>query len=239
MISCGRNSATGTGTRQAAPVQRSHRQAPGQYYLLRVLDEMLRLLHPFIPFITEEIWSHLPGQRGFIMKSAWPVANPARRDAQAERDMEGLQQIMYAVRNIRGEMSVPPTRQLKLIVRPLENTNLGAVERHARVLKELLKLSELVVDVLAEKPKLSAAAVAAGLELLIPLEGLIDLDKERERLHKEIANLEKVVERVEAKLKSDFVSKAPAQVVEAERAKLGEYQQKLGQLKENLNKLSS
>ncbi len=208
-----------------------------QYFLLRVLDEVLRLLHPFIPFITEEIWSHLPGARTFLMKSAWPVSEPSRRDTQVEHDMDVLQQIMYAVRNIRGEMNVPPVQQVKLIIRPLENGDAGPVERQGRVLRDLLKLLDLTVDAAAEKPALSAAAVVGGLELLVPLEGLIDLGKERERLNKEIANLEKVVERLEIKLNSDFATKAPAAVVETERGKLSEYQQKLFQLKANLAKL--
>ena len=111
------------------------------------------------------------------------------------------------------------------------------MEQHKQALVDLLKLTELTVDLQAQKPKLSAAAVVAGLELFIPLEGLIDLDKERGRLEKEIANLETAKQRLEAKLSSDFSTKAPAAVVETERAKLAVYGQKVEQLKENLNKL--
>ncbi|NTV52517.1 MAG: class I tRNA ligase family protein, partial [Candidatus Firestonebacteria bacterium] len=209
-----------------------------QYYLLRVLEEILRLLHPFVPFITEEIWAQLPGKRDFLMKSAWPVSEPGRRQPEVESDLEVLRDIIYAVRNIRGEMNVPPAQQVTLIIRPLGEEHGGAVKRHAQVLRNLLKLSDLIVDAGAQKPKLSAMAVVAGMELLMPLEGLIDLDKERGRLEKEIANLEKAVERLEAKLQGDFVNKAPAPVVEAERAKLADYRQKLEQLKTNLNKFS-
>jgi valyl-tRNA synthetase len=208
-----------------------------RFYLATVLDEILRLLHPFIPFITEEIWSQLPGKCEFLMKSAWPVSDPARRNAADERDMEVLQQIIYAVRNIRGEMNVPPMQKIRLIVRPLDSADAGAVERHGKALQDLLKLTDLKVDARAEKPELTAVAVAAGLELLVPLEGLIDLEKERGRLEKEIANLEKAQERLDAKLNSDFANKAPAAVVAGERVKLVDYQQKLEQLKTNLNKL--
>jgi valyl-tRNA synthetase len=209
-----------------------------QYWLARTLDEMLRLLHPFIPFITEEIWSHLPGERGLLMHTAWPVSRPERKNSAVEQDMEMLQQVIYAVRNIRGEMGVPPATQITLLVRPLEPEQAERVTRHKPVLTNLLRLAELSVDVRLEKPEFSATAVCAGLELVIPLAGLIDLEKERERLGKEIANLEKAAERLEAKLSSDFATKAPAPVVEAERVKLADYRMKMGQLRDNVAKLA-
>lgn len=214
------------------------RRDQARYYLLTVLDEILRLLHPFVPFITEEIWSHLPGKREFIMKAAWPVATPNRRDLLTESDMSVLQEVIYAVRNIRGEMNVPPNQAVPLIVRPLEGE--GAVlERHQKMVRELAKVSEIGIGASLPKPKFSAAAVAAGLELLVPLEGLIDLDKERERLSKEIAVLDGLLEKQAAKLSNPaFTAKAPAQVVEAERTKQADYRQRREQLNSHLAKLS-
>jgi len=208
-----------------------------RYYLLTTLEEILRLMHPFVPFITEEIWSHLPGERDFLMKAPWPVSVLSRRDPLSENDMDVLQQVIYAVRNIRGEMNVPPGQNVPLVVRPLEGEG-AIIERHQKLVKELAKISELSIGAGLPKPKLSATAVAAGLELLVPLENLIDLDKERERLRKEIANLEGLLEKQEAKLSNPaFTAKAPAPVVEAERAKQADYQQRREQLKANLSKL--
>jgi valyl-tRNA synthetase len=215
------------------------RRDQARYYLLTVLEEILRLLHPFVPFISEEIWSQLPGPRDFLMRAPWPVPAPMRRDPLAESDMQVIQAVIYAVRNIRGEMNVPPGQNVPLLVRPLEGE--GAVlERHQAMVRELAKISELTLGANVPKPKLAATAVAAGFELLVPLENLIDLGKERERLRKEIANLEALLEKQASKLSNPaFTAKAPAQVVDAERAKEADYKQRREQLKANLQRLGT
>jgi valyl-tRNA synthetase len=210
-----------------------------QSYLLAVLDEILRLLHPFIPFITEEIWSHLPGQRDFLMRAAWPQPQAGRRRPEVEQEMALVMQVIYAVRNIRGEMNVPPVAKVKLLIRPVASSA-PSLQSHAAMIRELAKVSDLVIDPAAVKPPLSATAVADGLELFIPLAGLIDLDKERERLGKEIRNLEVLLEKLRAKLSNEhFSSRAPAEVVAAEQAKRTDYEQRCEQLRRNLQQLSA
>jgi valyl-tRNA synthetase len=215
----------------------TRRQA--QSYLLAVLDEILRLLHPFLPFITEEIWSHLPGQRDFLMRAAWPRPQAGRRRPEVEREMALLMQVIYAVRNIRGEMNVPPAAKVKLLIRPVAD-GAHSLRSHADMIRELAKVSDLVIDPAAVKPPLSATAVADGLELFIPLAGLIDLDKERERLRKELRNLEGLLEKLRSKLANEqFASRAPAEVVAAEQAKRADYEQRCEQLRRNLQQLSA
>ncbi|MEW6515684.1 MAG: valine--tRNA ligase [candidate division FCPU426 bacterium] len=210
-----------------------------QSHLLAVWDETLRLLHPFLPFITEEIWSHLPGKRDFLMRAAWPVPQAGRRKPEVEQEMGLVMEVIYAVRNIRGEMNVPPAARVKLLIRPT-GTQAGSLASHVGVIKELAKVSELVIDASAVKPPMSATAVAGGLELFIPLEGLIDLAKERERLAKEIRTLEELLTRQEAKLSNEqFISRAPAEVVAAEQAKREDYRQRRERLQHNLQQLSA
>ncbi len=216
---------------------KTRRQA--QSHLLAVLDEILRLLHPFLPFITEEIWSHLPGQRDFLMRAAWPRPQAGRRRPEVEREMALLMQVIYAVRNIRGEMNVPPAAKVKLLIRPAADAA-HSLRSHADMIRELAKVSDLVIDPAAVKPPLSATAVADGLELFIPLAGLIDLDKERERLRKELRNLEGLLEKLRSKLANEqFASRAPAEVVAAEQAKRADYEQRCEQLRRNLQQLSA
>jgi len=209
-----------------------------QVHLLASLDEVLRLLHPFVPFLTEEIGSHLPGDRGLLLHSAWPRSSPERRDPTAETDMATLQAVIYAVRNIRGEMNVPPSQKVPLKIRPLDG-EAAVLERHAGLIRDLARLEHLHIGRDLEKPRYAAAAVAAGFELLVPLEGLIDLDRERERLQKEIANLLQLQEKTAAKLsQAAFTVKAPPEVVEQERRKLADYRQRRERLLANLERLA-
>ncbi len=204
-----------------------------QYYLLQSLDEMLRLLHPFMPFITEEIWSKLPGQRDYLMRAKWPMSQTRRRDPKIDKEMNLLQQVIYAVRNIRGEMNVLPGKKVPLHIRPLTGDG-QILKQHSEILMSLAKLASLEIDQNLKKPEFSATAVTAGLELFVPLAGIIDLDKERGRLDKEINTLAGLLRNLEAKLKNEkFIQRAPQAVVDTEKAKQADYIQRLTQLREN------
>lgn len=214
-----------------------------QYYLLQVLDEMLRLLHPFIPFITEEIWSHLPGQRDFIMKSAWPKSHPeTNADSIVVQEMGIVQQFIYEIRNMRGESNIPPAQKVPLLIKPPaqpgQSNFTEALERHRAMIVEFGKLSEVCVDAELIVPRFSATAAVFGHELGIPLEGILDQSKEIDRIQKEIANLSGLVDRITAKLSNPaFAEKAPTEVVEEEQEKKRTYTQKLEQRRAHLVRL--
>ncbi len=208
-----------------------------QYWLLQTLEEMLRLIHPFMPFISEELWSHLPGTSGTVMQAAWPRAREQRAEAQVEQQMKRVMDVIYAVRNIRGEMKVAPGKKVELIIRPLNPAMAFDGEQQA-VIADLAKLESLVIDGGQEKPSLSAAAVTDEAELFVPLAGLIDLDKERARLSKEITHLTQLLGNINTKLANEkFVSRAPEHIIANEKGKQQDYQQKITQLQTNLDQL--
>jgi valyl-tRNA synthetase len=204
--------------------------------LVHVLDQSLRLLHPMMPFITEEIWQHLPVKGESIMIAPWPVEDERFESAQAVRQMRVLIEIIRSVRNIRAEMDVPAKRQIELLIRPdgdMEET----IRKHESAIKKLCGVDRLTIDSGLERPQKSMADVVTGAEIFLPLAGMVDLEQTIARLKAELKKLNAEVERVEKKLANPgFVSKAPAEVVEKERKKGEEYKEKrekvLARLKE-------
>lgn len=211
-------------------------RATAQWTLWYVLSRTMELLHPFMPFITEEIWQALPHQGETIMLALWPQVKPEYNDSEAEAAMELLMEAIRAVRNVRAEMNVPPSRQITAIMAANREENLSILQAGAGYLKQLAGIAELeLVLTLSEKPAQAAAAVAKGVEIYLPLAGLIDIEKEKERLSKELAKVEADLARVEAKLNNEsFVAKAPAAVVEKEKARAAEYREKAEALRERL-----
>jgi valyl-tRNA synthetase len=203
-----------------------------------VLEGALRLLHPFMPFITEEIWQHLPHQGESIMVAPWPEADRKREDRTAESVVKRLQDIIVAVRNIRAEMGVPPGRKATVLLKA-EDQKIRQQIQENRPLLELASIDKLVVGQDLERPDASATAVIQGIEVFVPLEGLIDLQAERQRLEKEAQHIGGVLRGIEQKLSNEqFVRKAPKEVVKRERVKKEELQQKLAKLEENLKQIS-
>jgi valyl-tRNA synthetase len=183
---------------------------------LTALRRTLGLLHPFFPFLTERIWEYLPGSEGLLMTANWPEAEgPA--DPAAEAEIERVQAAITAVRNMRAEMNVNPGLQVPVVIRADAETQ-AALEAGEPYLKTLAKVERVTVAPDAAKPSRSASAVTGGMEVYLPLEGLIDLEAERQRLEKKQAELAKGLAAVEKKLgNQQFVSRAPAEVVEAEK----------------------
>lgn len=203
------------------------------------LDRLLRLLHPFMPFITEEIWQHLPHDGETITLAEWPKSDGAFRDEKAEQQMEAIMEAIRAIRNIRAEMDVAPSKRANVIIvselketRDLFANSSAYIERLAAASK---------VSVREDKEGLPSDAVSAvieGAQIYIPLEELLDIEKEIERLEREKERLEKELERVNGKLSNKgFVEKAPAEVVEAEREKLRKYQDMMEKVQERLKSL--
>ncbi|MBN1534607.1 MAG: valine--tRNA ligase [Spirochaetes bacterium] len=208
--------------------------------LYLVLRRSLQLLHPFMPFITEEIWQAFsaPGE-GPIILSPWPEPD-ARFDFAADaEEAELFKEVVYRIRNIRGEMNVPPDKKARVIFKTSSEGIRGMLEREAVQIRALARVSEMTVDAAYAPDKTDASAVMPELEIFLPLRDLIDIDKERGRLEKELARVRGDLERVEKKLGSaDFTGKAPAQVVEKERAKRDEYLALSVKLAESLEKLA-
>jgi valyl-tRNA synthetase len=194
--------------------------------LVHVLDQALRLLHPMMPFITEEIWQHLPIKGESIAVADWPKVNQSFTETEAVREMQVLIEAIRAVRNIRAEMEVAPKHQVELLVRPDADTA-PAFQRNEAAIKKLCGVSKLTVDPALTRPEKSMTAVVTGAELFLPLTGLVDVEQTIARLKAELEKLNAEVERVEKKLANPgFVNKAPAHVVEGERKKGEEYREK-------------
>lgn len=197
-----------------------------QYVLNKVLVNSMKLLHPFMPFVTEEIYQNLIKDADSIMISNWPVYDEAEDFSKEEAKMEFIISAVRSIRNIRAEMNVPPSKKASLIF--------AADEKHADIIKEgdgLFKrlASASDISVLYERPAAAekmVSAVVDGAEIFIPLGELIDISKEIERLEKELSNLQDELDRVNGKLSNErFVSKAPTKVVEEEKTKKEKYQE--------------
>jgi valyl-tRNA synthetase len=208
--------------------------------LIRVLEASLRLLHPMMPFITEEIWQRvktLAGAAGdSIMLARYPQADSNRIDAQACADIAWLQQVILGIRNIRGEMNIPPGKQLPILLRngdDSDRTRLGANQLFLMKLANIASINWLAAG---DTAPLSATALAGNLEILIPMSDLIDKNAELARLQKETERLGKDSERIISKLDNEsFVAKAPADVIAKERERLADNERALGKLREQMD----
>tara|TARA_B100000686_G_scaffold336057_1_gene405459 strand:+ start:929 stop:3580 length:2652 start_codon:yes stop_codon:yes gene_type:complete len=194
-----------------------------QNVLLHVLERSLRLLHPFIPFITEEIWQKLPGTGKSLMIADFPKFDPARNDLVAEAQMKPVRDIVSAVRNIRGEMNINPGIQVKLFVK-VDNASSESIlenETSFLLIRELARVSELRMGGHVIKPAGSASSVWDGGEVYIPLEGLMDFSAERKRVEKELNKVDKDIQFLNKKLSNaNFVDKAPPEVITKDRGRL-------------------
>ncbi|GEK58063.1 valine--tRNA ligase [Marinococcus halophilus] len=198
-----------------------------QSVLVHVFDQTMRMLHPMMPFITEEIWQHLPHEGTSIMSASWPTADPQLFDEEAVRDMELIQEVIRSVRNTRAEMNVPPSKAVPMSLKPSSSQVLERIERSRDYIVRFGNPETLTIDAALEAPEKSISHVLSGAEIFLPLEGLINVDEEIERLQREKDKLDKEVERVTKKLNNEgFVSKAPAHVVEEEKEKQKDYEQK-------------
>lgn len=199
----------------------------------------MKLLHPFMPFITEEIYRHLVNDDESIMISRWPQYRDGYNFTEDEKKMALIMSAVKSIRNTRAEMNVPPSRKAKTIfvVPGVDEQEILAEGRG--FFERLAGVSEAVIQTTKKGiPDDAVASIIEGAEIYIPLEDLIDIEKEIERLEKEKANLEKELERVKNKLGNQgFVSKAPAKVVEEERAKQVKYQEMYDKVVERLDGL--
>lgn len=205
------------------------------YTLTYVLETILKLLHPFIPFITEEIFDHLPTANGMIIVSEWPEFKEEDEMAKEEAMMDVMMDGIRNVRNVRSEMNVPPSKKAKVIMVPSED-KLEAVEAGKDYFKTLASASE--VEVRADEagiPEDAVSVVIDGVKIFIPLDELVDFEKELERLNKEKAKLEGEIKRVNGKLSNQgFLAKAPQKLVDEEKAKKEKFEEMMKSVEERL-----
>ncbi|UCH65018.1 MAG: valine--tRNA ligase [Ignavibacterium sp.] len=203
---------------------------------LNLFEDVLKIVHPFMPYITEELWQ-LVKQRETgesISTSAYPELNNELIKPSAESEMEKVQGIVYAIRNIRGEMNIPPSKKLDAVIKS------NAVKDYQiDYIKKLALVENITVGDNLEKPHASASAVFKNSEIYVPLEGIIDLDVERKRMDKELKRLEGLLTGLDKKLSNEkFINNAPAEVVEKEKAKRKDWQENHEKIKEFLENLN-
>jgi valyl-tRNA synthetase len=219
----------------------AERQAATKNLLVLVLERLLRLLHPFIPFVTEEIWQALPLPKDapsiMVARYPEPVAEwEEYREAAGE--MELVMDVIRGIRNIRGEVDVAPSREIAALLDCRSEATARIMKRNEGAIMSLARLSDLAIGTGIEKPAEAAVQVAGETEILVPLRGLVDVEAEEQRLLKEIGKIDKDVDFLAKKLENpSFVDRAPADVVAKEREKLAESQEKRRVLGDSLEKI--
>ncbi len=207
--------------------------------LYHVLTSTLKLLHPFMPFISEEIWEKVAAGSERLIVAPWPEQTPRFNFTEENKKTEIFKEIVYRIRNIRGEMNIPPDKKASVILKTNNQLVTQLVESEKANLHSLAKLEHSAVDPSYSPDKTDAAAVMPDIELYMPLKGLIDMEKEAARLTKEIDKINGELKKVEGKLSNEkFLSKAPADVVAKEKAKQEELQEIIEKLQTSLNNLS-
>ena len=218
-----------------------------RFTLVMCLKNMLKMLHPFMPFITEEIWSYLPhGEEengnpdNYLIKASWPKASEKRAFPEAEKILETSMEIIRAIRNIRAEAEAAPGKKLRAVILA-EGEAADIVKAGESYIKNLANITEVTfTDNKAELPEEVMSAVTALAEIYIPLEDLVDYSAEYERLSKEKKRLEGEVKRVEGKLSNQgFVSKAPEKVVNEEKEKMAKYKDMLEKVSARLEMVAA
>jgi valyl-tRNA synthetase len=210
-----------------------------QETLLDVLDATLRLLHPFMPFITEEIWQRLPLKKetDSIMVADFPQPDEGFDDDRVAEEMGLVIEVITALRNIRGEMNVPPGEQIDVILRPKEEEVEWRLKRNQLFIQNLAKVNNLMLSGRLERPRYSAFAQVQDVEIFVPMDRS-RMEEEERRLQKEIFKIEKDMAFVNRKLSNEqFLSKAPKEVVQEEKEKAFQYQTVRGKLEESLKKI--
>jgi len=197
-----------------------------------------------MPFVTEEIWHQLPGVQGSIMTASFPDHDDGGRgirvDPEAESEMALVSGIVTGIRNIRGEMHLPPSLQLNVVVHSQEDHLRTVVDAYRGMIANLARLTGLTVEVPGPRPKQSATAIVDGASIYVSLEGIIDFEKEQRRLEKEIAKLDGELGTVSKKLSNpNFLEKAPADVVNKVREKHRSLDEKQQQLTVNLERIKN
>lgn len=204
-----------------------------------VFPVMLKLLHPFMPFLTEELWQVFHGNdKNSIMVSRFPAVCTEWKNDAAEKEMETIMEMITAVRNIRGEMRIAPSQKLDVLMSAIDEKTKKMVEKHQDYILNLANLESLTVEINALEPKGVATAVIGSTKLFVPIAGIVDLSGETARLEKELAKISKDLQQSSKKLANrDFMSKAAPDIIQKEEAKVKDFQKKYTTLESALKKL--
>ena len=217
-------------------VQKNHAT---QWNLHRVLETILRMAHPFLPFITEELWQHVQNRNTSIMAAEYPKPLPKIPFAKEAKEMELIQGVVTSIRNLRGENNVAP-RQVVTASIAAPKAKRKILEGQQNYLRELAVLSELKFIETKEKPPQCAVAVAGDIEIFIPFGQLFDIEAEKQRMEKEIAKAKQDIANFETRLSNkNFVERAPKEIVEKERSRLQEHKERLHKLEAAFEQLQS
>ena len=205
--------------------------------LQEILEQILLLLHPIMPFVTEEIWQVLSEERHSIMVQRYPLAQPDWIDEETEAGMAFLTSVIRAIRNLRTELNCPPSREVRVIFRGAQK-DLDLLRERQTYVRTLARVSAAEYRSAEDPPKGAATAVVGTTEIYLPLDDLINLDEERARLSKEVGKMEDELARVQKKLdNADFLAKAKSEVIHKEREKASQFEDKLRALRSSLEKL--
>ncbi|MGP4067582.1 valine--tRNA ligase [Halobacillus sp. B29] len=208
--------------------------------LAYTLDQIMRMLHPFMPFITEEIWQHLPHQGESITQASWPEVRDEFHNEQAVQEMDRLVSIIRSVRNIRAEVDTPMSKEIQLMIQAKDEDVVSELEKNRDYLEKFCNPSELTIATDLQAPEKAMSSVVTGAELYLPLAGLINIEDEIKRLEKEWKKWDQEVSRVQKKLSNEgFVKKAPEHVVEEEREKENDYLDKRAKVEARIEELKA
>ncbi|MEW5705372.1 MAG: valine--tRNA ligase [Actinomycetota bacterium] len=215
-----------------------HMRLVTQNLLVDVVDHTMRLLHPFMPFITEEIWQKLPGPGESIVIAPWPAANISIINDVVESEMALIQSVTSSIRSIKSVLGIALTKPVKALLSTPDEGKKEILERDSSYIKQLAWVEELIIGTGIIKPKHAAVDVEQGVEIFVPLEGLVNIEEEKKRLAKELSKTEADAEKSRRKLENpQFVEKAAPHVVEKEKAKLAELDEKISKLEKQLESL--
>lgn len=207
--------------------------------LAYTLDSIMRMLHPFMPFVTEHIWQNLPVTGDSIVTASWPVVKPELSNEQSKRDMEQLMEIIRAVRNTRSEVNTPMSKQIPMMIKTNSEAISNRLETERPFIERFCNPSTLTISTDVEIPEEVITTAVTGGSVILPLEGLIDIEKEIARLEKELEKWQKELERVDKKLSNEkFVAKAPEKIINEEKEKQALYTEKYNSVQERLNQLN-
>ena len=218
------------------------RRKTTQAVLLAVFEDVLKLLHPFIPFVTEELWHAFPFGKEIIERTEWPAPRLEKIDEAVIRDMDLVREVIRSVRNLRAEARIAPQQQIPRAVLSVHNDEKLALIRSSEALIKLLTKAEKleIMDSSADKPQKSLASVLDDVQIYLPVGDLLDVDKEIQRLNNDLSKIEKDIEKGKAKVANpQFIERAPEEVIRKEKETLADNETKRERIKENLSSLKN